>query len=334
MTFYFIFVITLLQKNISMLTQENALKFLRHRPAISVAAVEKQASIPSGTIAQALSKGRQLSEKHLVALDGVLRDYGYRDDLYQKARVVSVINHKGGVGKTTTVCSLGEALANKGFKVLMVDLDPQGNLSQILGIEQPESQVADALIHDADFPTIELQEGLDLSPSDIDLGNAEYQLILVPGGDLRLKNRMTPLLTKYDYILIDCPPSLGKLTVSALYASDSCLITMQPEMAAMKGVNSLLEKIHEIKKNLNPMLEIDGLVFTMVKKNSVHDGIKEAVRHNLPLRIFNTEIKHLVDFQKAQVAGNTISKFANHSEAAHLYTAFCAEYIDYLQFLK
>jgi polynucleotide 5'-kinase involved in rRNA processing len=132
MTFYFIFVITLLQKNNQMLTQENALKFLRHRPAISVAAVEKQASIPSGTIAQALSKGRQLSEKHLVALDGVLRDYGYRDDLYQKARVVSVINHKGGVGKTTTVCSLGEALANKGFKVLMVDLDPQGNLSQIL----------------------------------------------------------------------------------------------------------------------------------------------------------------------------------------------------------
>ena len=105
-------------------------------------------------------------------------------------------------------------------------------------------------------------------------------------------------------------------------------------MAAMKGVNSLLEKIHDIKKNLNPMLTIDGLVFTMVKKNSVHEGIKEAIRQNLPLRIFKTEIKHLVDFQKAQVAGNTISKFSNASEAASLYSAFCAEYIDYLQFLK
>ena len=317
-----------------MITQENALKFLRHRPAISVSAVEKQATIPAGTLQQSLSQGRQLAEKHLVALDKVLRDYGYSDELYQKARVVSVINHKGGVGKTTTVCSLGEALANKGFKVLMIDLDPQGNLSQILGIEQPEIQVADALIRDIEFPVISLDINLDISPSDIDLGNAEYQLILMPGGDLRLKNRIVPLLSRYDYVLIDCPPSLGKLTVSALYASDSCLITMQPEMAAMKGVNSLLEKIHDIKKNLNPMLTIDGLVFTMVKKNSVHEGIKDAIRQNLPLRIFNTEIKHLVDFQKAQVAGNTISKFSNSSEAAGLYSAFCAEYIDYLQFLK
>lgn len=317
-----------------MLTQENALKFFRHNPALSIAGIEKEASLPSGTLRQAVAGNRKLNDNHLVALEGVLMKYGYSKDLYQKARVVSVVNHKGGVGKTTTVSCLGEALANKGFRVLMIDLDPQGNLSQILGIENPEVQVADSLINDAEFPVIQIQENLFLSPSDIDLAKAEYELILLTGGDLRLKNRIIPLLSEFDYVLIDCPPSLGKLTVSAMYASDACLVTMLPEMAAMKGVNTLLDKVHDVKKNLNPMLDIDGLVFTMVKKNSVHDNIKEAVRENLPIRIFNTEIKHLVDFQKAQVMLNTISKFSGTSEAAKLYADFCNEYIEYLQLVK
>jgi chromosome partitioning protein len=142
-------------------------------------------------------------------------------------------------------------------------------------------------------------------------------------------------MDKYDYILLDCPPSLNALTSSALIASKSCLITLQPEISAVKGLNSLLDRIIEVRSSWNPSLEIDGIVFTMVKKNSVHDGVKEHVRESMAqFRVFNTEIKHLVDFQKAQVEQSTISQFAENSEAARLYRDFSEEFIQYLEVVK
>ncbi|RDB02520.1 ParA family protein [Runella aurantiaca] len=318
-----------------MISQKEVENFLKHNPALTVSALEKEAGIPKGTIAQALAGSRNLAEKHLTALFPILTKYGYSSSLYEKARVISIINHKGGVGKTTTTSSLGEALAKRGFKVLLIDLDPQGNLSQILGVENPEVQVAHALLNHAQpLPIIEISENLYLSPSDIELADAEIQLILSVGGDLRLKNKLQPLLTEFEYVLIDCPPSLNKLTISAMNASNSCLITLLPEMSAVKGLNSLLQRVMEVKTNLNSELKVDGIVFTMVKKNSVHDGIKENVKENVPIRVFRTEIKHLVDFQKSQILQRPIAKFADNSEAAKNYRDFCDEFIDYLQIVK
>lgn len=318
-----------------MLSQELVLKFLRHNPALSVTSLEKEASLPKGTLLKTVNNERNLNEKHLNALLPILTKYGYSPTLYQNARVISIINHKGGVGKTTTTGSLGEALALRGFKVLMLDMDSQGNLSQILGIDSPEKQIMDALLKGEELPIVNIAPNLDLSPSDIDLAKAEIELIVSIGGVLRLKNKLSPLLHLYDYILLDCPPSLNALTSSALIASKSCLITLQPEISAVKGLNSLLDRIYEIRTNLNPTLEIDGIVFTMVKKNSVHDGVKEHVRQSMTnFRVFKTEIKHLVDFQKSQIEQITISKFAENSEAAKLYADFSEEFSNYLQIVK
>lgn len=318
-----------------MLSQELVLKFLRHNPALSVTSLEKEANLPKGTLLKTVNNERNLNEKHLNALFPILTKYGYSPTLYQNARVISIINHKGGVGKTTTTGSLGEALALRGFKVLMLDMDSQGNLSQILGIDSPDKQIMDALLNGEELPIVNIAPNLDLSPSDIDLAKAEIELIVSIGGVLRLKNKLSPLLHLYDYILIDCPPSLNALTSSALIASKSCLITLQPEISAVKGLNSLLDRIYEIRTNLNPTLEIDGIVFTMVKKNSVHDGVKEHVRQSMTnFRVFKTEIKHLVDFQKSQIEQITISKFAENSEAAKLYAEFSTEFSNYLQIVK
>ncbi|KAB7725500.1 AAA family ATPase [Rudanella paleaurantiibacter] len=317
-----------------MLTLESAKLFLKHNPALTVSVLEKESGLPKGTLSQGLLGSRNLNANHLTKLEPILNKYGYMEGLYTKARVIAVINHKGGVGKTTTTSSLGAALASRGFRVLLVDLDPQGNLSQILGVEQPKYQVAQALLTDAPLPVVRISENLSLAPSDLELADAEVQLILKVGGDLRLKNKLRPLLPDFDYVLIDCPPSLGKLTTSAMNAANSCLITLLPEISAVKGVDSLLSRYMEVKENLNSELVIDGIVFTMVKKNTVHDGIKENVRQTVPCKIFNTQIKHLIDYQKSQVMQMPINAFAGNSEASKNYDDFCEEYIAYLQIVK
>lgn len=318
-----------------MITNELALKFIRHNPALSISSLEKEAGIPRQTITRALNENRVIPDKHLDLLLPILSKYGYSALLYQNARVISVVNHKGGVGKTTTTASLGEALANKGFKILLIDLDPQGNLSQILGIDSPEIQVADSLINNVEFPVVNITPNLDLSPSDIELANVEMRFHELTGGEFRLKNRISHLLSRYDYIFIDCPPSLNKLTLSAMAASTSCIIPLLPEMSAVKGLNSIWGKIMEVRHDLNASLQIDGVVFTMVKKNSVHDGIKAYVKEEVKnIKIFNAEIRHLIDFQKSQIAQSAISKFSGNSDAAKCYWDFCDEYIAYLQIVK
>lgn len=318
-----------------MISNELAIKFLRHNPALSVSTVEKEAGLPRGTLAKAISNDRTLNDNHLTLLLPVLTRYGYSPDLYANARIISVINHKGGVGKTTTTAYLGDALARKGFKVLIIDIDSQGNLSQILGVDLPEKQLVDTLLNNQPLAIMPISQNLDLIPSDIDLAKAEIELIVSIGGVLRLKNKLAEVVSLYDYILIDCPPSLNALTSSALIASKSCLITLQPEMSSVKGLNTLLDRIREIQITMNANLQIDGIVFTMVKRNSVHEGVKEHVREAMEnFRVFETEIKHLVDFQKAQVEQKMISNFAENSEAARLYTDFCQEFINYLQIVQ
>lgn len=312
-----------------MLTQELLLRFLRRRNAISIATLEREAGLPKDTVAKALKGERNLSEKHLKLLLPVVTSYGFSISLYEKARVVSVINHKGGVGKTTTTGYLGEAIAKKGFKVLLIDLDPQGNLSQIFDVNiQGESQVYHSLIKLENLAIYAIGENLSISPSDIELARAETELLNKVGGEQRLKILISRVSQDYDFILIDCPPSLNILTMSAMQASNSCLITLLPEMSALKGLNTLLERISEARQIFNPSLQVDGIIFTMVRKNTVHDGIKETVREIFPnIKVFKNEIKHLIAFQKAQIEQISIMAFDKDSEAAKCYEDFCNEYL-------
>jgi chromosome partitioning protein len=312
-----------------MLTQELLLRFLRRRNAISIATLEREAGLPKDTVAKALKGERNLSDKHLKLLLPVVTSYGFSTSLYEKARVVSVINHKGGVGKTTTTGYLGEAIAKKGFKVLLIDLDPQGNLSQIFDVDiQGESQVYHSLIKLENLSIYPIGENLSISPSDIELARAETELLNKVGGEQRLKILISRVSQDYDFILIDCPPSLNILTMSAMQASNSCLITLLPEMSALKGLNTLLERISEARQIFNPSLQVDGIIFTMVRKNTVHDGIKETVREIFPnIKVFKNEIKHLIAFQKAQIEQISIMAFDKDSEAAKCYEDFCNEYL-------
>ena len=312
-----------------MLIQELLLRFLRRRNAISIATLEREAGLPKDTVAKALKGERNLSEKHLKLLLPVVTSYGFSISLYEKARVVSVINHKGGVGKTTTTGYLGEAIAKKGFKVLLIDLDPQGNLSQIFDVNiQGESQIYHSLIKLENLAIYAIGENLSISPSDIELARAETELLNKVGGEQRLKILISRVSQDYDFILIDCPPSLNILTMSAMQASNSCLITLLPEMSALKGLNTLLERISEARQIFNPSLQVDGIIFTMVRKNTVHDGIKETVREIFPnIKVFKNEIKHLIAFQKAQIEQISIMAFDKDSEAAKCYEDFCNEYL-------
>lgn len=312
-----------------MLTQDTLLKFLKRRSAISIATLEREAALPKNTLAGVLGGGRNLNEKHLQDLFPVVTKYGFNQDTFEKARVISIINHKGGVGKTTTTAYLGEALANRGFKVLLIDIDPQGSLSEVLNIRVEKTQVYHSLLNlETPLAIQQVQENLDIAPSDIDLSAAEKELSNKIGGELRLKVAISKISKTYDFILIDCPPSLNILTVTAMQASNSCLITTLPEQLAYKGLVVLLERISEVRALLNPALVLDGIVFTMVKNNSIHREYKELIRQQFAnLNVFKSEIKHLIDFQKAMVEHLTISAFSKNSEAANSYQNLGEEYL-------
>ena len=240
-----------------MLSHDKSLLFLRRNPALSISILEKEAGLPNSTLAKALGGDRILNAKHLNALYPILVKYGYNESQYKKARVISIVNHKGGVGKTTTTINLGKALVKLGFKVLLVDMDSQGNLSQSLGIDNPEKQVVNALLRNEDLPVVVIDENYHLSPSDLELAYADLELVQAVGGVNQLKNKLNPLKELYDYILIDCPPALNIFTNSALVASNGCLVTLQPEVSAMKGVNNLFERISQVRERINPELVVE-----------------------------------------------------------------------------
>jgi chromosome partitioning protein len=315
-----------------MLTQDTLLKFLKRHSAISIATLEREAQLPKNTLSGVINGSRNLNEKHLLDLFPVVTRYGYNHEAFSKARVVSIINHKGGVGKTTTTAYLGEALANQGFKVLLIDIDPQGSLSEVLNIRVGNTQVFHSLLNlEVPLAIQNVQKNLDIAPSDIELSSAEKELSNKIGGELRLRVAISKISKNYDFILIDCPPSLNILTITAMQASNGCLITTLPEQLAYKGLVVLLERISEVRALLNPSLELDGIVFTMVKSNSIHREYKELIRKQFSnLKVFDSEIKHLIDFQKAMIEHQTISVFNKNSEAASSYQNLGEEYLQSL----
>lgn len=305
-----------------MLTNENVIAFLKKNPALSISTLEKEASLPSGVLSKAVRGERTLNKDHLRHLYPILEKYGYKEPSPENnAKVICIANHKGGVGKTTTTLNLGRALSLLGKRVLVIDLDSQGNLSQGLGIDEPKQQVVHALLKEEPLPIVNIAENFDLSPSDLELAEADLELVQIIGGFNRLNKAIRPLRSKYDFILIDCPPSLNIITSSAMVAANSCLITLQPEIAAIKGLDKLLSRIERIREEINDGLQVEGILFTMVNKRLVvHQSNIEYVKNSLPsFRFFNTIIRENVALTEAQSAQKDIFAYAKDSIGAQDY---------------
>ena len=248
------------------------------------------------------------------------------------ARVVSMTNQKGGVGKTTTTINLGAALAEYGRKVLLVDFDPQGSLSVGLGLNPHDMELTvynllmerDVRVEDVVVPTG--VAGMDLLPSNIDLSAAEVQLVHEVAREQTLQRVLAPAIAKYDVILIDCQPSLGLLTVNALTASDGVLVPLECEYFALRGVALLKTTIDKVRERLNPKLEIDGVLGTMYDGRTLHGReVMERLVQAWGDIVFHTVIRRTVKFSDSTVAGEPITSYASTSTGAEAYRQLAKE---------
>jgi chromosome partitioning protein len=224
-------------------------------------------------------------------------------------RVVAIANQKGGVGKTTTAINLGTALAACKKTILLIDLDPQGNASTGLGIQHADRSVTtyDVILGDAKLADAVVKTqipGFDLVPSVVDLSAAEVELVEQKRREFALKETLSGLDRDYDYILIDCPPSLGLLTVNAMVAAHSVLVPLQCEFFALEGLSLLLRSIERVRRNLNPALEVDGVLLTMFdKRNNLAQQVATDVRSFLGRRVFETIVPRTVRVSEAPSHG-------------------------------
>jgi chromosome partitioning protein len=250
------------------------------------------------------------------------------------AQVLALCNQKGGVGKTTSTINLGAALAEYGRRVLLVDFDPQGALSVGLGIpaHQLEQTIYNVLIersvgiHDVVIPT--RVEGMDLLPSNIDLSAAEVQLVAEVGREHTLVRTLRPVIPEYDYVLIDCQPSLGLLTVNALAAADGVLIPLECEFFSLRGVALLIDTIEKVRERLNPKLDITGILATMFDPRTVHNReVMARVVEAFGETVFDTVINRTVRFPETTVAGEPITRWAPRSAGAKAYRQLAREVI-------
>lgn len=250
------------------------------------------------------------------------------------SRIISIANQKGGVGKTTTTINLSACLAEKGKKVLVVDIDPQGNTSSGLGLDKDnlENTIYELFLNECTTEECIQQsivENLDVIPSNINLSGAEIELISIEEKEYLLKNILDALRARYDYILIDCPPSLNLLTVNAMTASDTVLVPIQCEYYALEGLTQLIHTIDLITERLNDKLEIEGIVFTMYDaRTNLSTQVVENVKENLDRRIYKTIIPRNVRLAEAPSYGMPIIMYDSKSSGAEAYRILAEEVIE------
>lgn len=255
-------------------------------------------------------------------------------DKHGPAKIIAVCNQKGGVGKTTSTINLGAALAETGRRVLLVDLDPQGALSAGLGVAHHELEET---VHNLLVPPYASTDdvllstrvdGLDLLPSNIDLSAAEIQLVSEVGREQALARALHPVADRYDYILIDCQPSLGLLTVNALACSDNVLIPMECEYFSLRGLALLTDTIEKVRDRLNPRLELGGILVTMFDARTLHSrDVMARVVEVFGDAVFDTVISRTVRFPETSVAGEPIISWAPTSNGAKAYRNLAREVI-------
>ena len=249
-------------------------------------------------------------------------------------RVIAVANQKGGVGKTTTAINLSACLAEKGQKVLAIDMDPQGNMTSGLGIDKDEVEknIYDLMIGQAGVDEVlqkEAIENLDVIPTSIDLSAAEIELIGVDDKEFIIRNAIAPIKDNYDYIIIDCPPSLNMLTINALTAATSVLVPIQCEYYALEGLSQLIHTIDLVKDRLNNDLEIEGVVFTMYDaRTNLSLQVVENVKENLQQNIYKTIIPRNVRLAEAPSYGQPITLYDPRSTGAEAYRLLAEEVIN------
>ena len=249
-------------------------------------------------------------------------------------KVIAVANQKGGVGKTTTAVKLSASLAVAEARVLLIDFDPQGNATSGLGFtaDTIKSDIYDVLVNGADIKESILHteiEGLDLTPARIELSAAEVELIQELSRETKLKRAIAEIRDNYDYILIDCPPSLGLLTVNALTAADSVLIPLQCEYYAMEGLGQLLNTINLIKENLNPSLVLEGILLTMYDaRNNLSKEVMNQVRMHFPDKAFKTIVQRNVSLSEAPSYGKPVILYQAKSKGSECYIELAKEMLN------
>lgn len=249
-------------------------------------------------------------------------------------RIIAVANQKGGVGKTTTAINLSSCLAEKGKKVLAVDMDPQGNMTSGLGVDKNsvENTIYDLIIGESSIDEVlkkDIMKNLDIIPANIDLSAAEIELIDVEDKEYIVKNVIKDIKDNYDYIIIDCPPSLSMLTINAMTTATSVLVPIQCEYYALEGLSQLIHTVDLVRDRLNPELEIEGVVFTMYDaRTNLSLQVVENVKDNLHQNIYKTIIPRNIRLAEAPSYGVPINEYDPKSAGSESYMRLAEEVIN------